>query len=128
MSSTMVWGLAGLGISLFAIFLVYRWNRYSKQIPNELAGQTLKVWAALGPYKSGVESARALRAAYQAVLGSDVHVSIERALKEHSKQFDEDPDKWEGIRCKSPTPEQLDEETRRYVRLAREIFAGDCHG
>ena len=58
--------------------------------------QVMSIWAALGPFRNGFESAEAMKCAWIAVLGS---VSEPRLLIKHADSFDAHPRQWESIRA-----------------------------
>ncbi len=55
-------------------------------------------WAAMGPFKSGQDSANAMRAAHQAILGPRKASKVEEGLSKHAAAFDSNPKFWEQTR------------------------------
>ena len=65
---------------------------------SDLAKQIFPVWAALGPFNSGAESAAAMRNAYLAVFGANQTEEMADAIEGHETAYDADPETWEETR------------------------------
>ncbi len=86
--------VAWAGMLLSVAWLVYR-ARTSRGV-SAVFDQVMSIWAALGPFRNGFESAEAMKCAWIAVLGS---VGESRLLDKHADSFDAHPHRWESIRA-----------------------------
>lgn len=75
--------------------LVRSWTRNSA---SNMARQVFPVWAAQGPFRSGAESAAAMRKAWLAVFGPEQTGKMADAIKQHETAYDEHPETWEKTR------------------------------
>lgn len=104
-----------IGILALAAIAVYIRNRsrYS-------ARDVIIVWAALGPFESATESARALAAATKAVLGEPGE-KLRESFHEHKISFADSPEEWaENQRLGAAAVQKRHE---KYIATARELLA-----
>ena len=88
--------------TLTAILIYFVWDRWltkkGHQQATEIMLSVFPIWAALGPFKSGLESSQALKAAYSVVMSSSEAESSNHMFIEHQISYEEDPDHWEEAR------------------------------
>ena len=112
--------LAVLTVLLVSAVVFWWWRR--KRVITKAAGMAksvFPVWAALGPFDSGKNSAVAMRYAFLAC-GIDFD---EEALNRHQIAYDRNPEGWEENRRMAI--EHRSEETELYVTVARSIEASE---
>lgn len=111
-----------LGLIFLAVAIVKR-VRKSLAIAEaaDVVQEVYPVWAALGPFQSGVESARAMRYAYAAVIGPVE--TIERfgtdVFDKHAQAFDSGSE-WSTLRESCLT--QPCKNTSEYLKTARQMM------
>ncbi len=91
------------GALLSVAWLVYR-ARTARGV-SAIFDRVMSIWAALGPFRNGWESAEALKCAWIAVLGA---VGQPNLLDQHADSYDAHPRRWESIRAenlKATTPD-----------------------
>jgi hypothetical protein len=110
---------AWAGVLLGVAWLVYR-ARTARGI-SAVFDHIMSIWAALGPFINGWESAEALRCAWIAVLGS---VGEPNLLNQHADSYNAHPLRWESIRVEklkatTPNPHHFAKAKRLLDRGAR---------
>ena len=113
-----------IGIFIFAAILIYVvWDRWLTKKGHQQATETMlsiyPIWAALGPFNSGLESSRALKAAYIVKESSSEAERINHMFIGHQTAYEEDPDHWEEARL-NWLSESVDLESK--VTLAKVIM------
>jgi hypothetical protein len=79
--------------------LIRKWkSNRADRLARGVANQVFPVWAAQGPFKSGAQSAAAMRNAYLAVLGPGEAEAMAEAIAGHALVYDRDPAEWEKTR------------------------------
>lgn len=122
--------MPGLDIALlialllaFVGFSLWRWQRRVKmwQEAQGRAQVVLAVWARQGPFRSGEDSAAAMRRAYLAVFGSEQaeQMGMSKALSGHVETYDADPETCE--RNRQQAAELSDHEIERLVDVAKRL-------
>ena len=71
------------------------WEKDAKNGADDVFVKINAVWAVQGPFKSGAESAQAMRYATKAAGGPD---SFYDRINTHAAAYDAHRDRWEGIR------------------------------
>ena len=89
---------------LMAAFSYFLWdrsikNRAHKNVNDELIS-TAPLWAALGPFRDGEDSAKAWKAAYTVVTSAAKAESRSSAFDAHRQKYDESPEEMEEGRLK----------------------------
>ena len=92
--------LVGLIGIVIVIVLAIRRLLFSRALKtaSDMAKQVFPVWAAQGPFDSGVQSAAAMRNAYLAVFGANQTEEMADAIEGHEAAYDADPETWEETR------------------------------
>ena len=111
--------VAWAGALLSVAWLVYR-ARTTRGV-SAVFHRVMSIWAALGPFRSGWESAEAMKCAWIAVLGS---VGEPNLLDKHADSYDAHPHLWESIRAEklkatTPDPHHFAKAKRLFSRGAR---------
>ena len=78
------------------------------------------VWAGLGPFENGAKSARAMKAAYAAVLGPEEAAKAEESFEKHWIAYDQDPEDWENLRKEAL---KANSEINDYITMAKALIA-----
>ena len=89
----------------------------------EVTRDVYPVWAAQGPFDSGVRSAAAMRYAYLAVRGPEEAQRMSEGIARHAQAFDADPGVWEKLRQDSLN--LAGPKTEDYVTVAKGLAAAD---
>jgi len=76
------------------------WRQYESYKVSKMEQDVLSVWAGLGPFKSGVESANAVKSAHISIYGLEIPSELQEGFIGHQAAYDLDPDGWEDIRQK----------------------------
>jgi len=113
-----------IGFFTFTAILIYFvWDRWCTKKGHQQATETMlsvyPIWAALGPFNSGLESSEALKAAYSVIKSSSDAESKDHMFIGHQIAYEEKPDDWEEIRL-SFLSESVDLESQ--VTLAQVIM------
>jgi len=109
-----------MALSILFVLGVLLWWWRRKRARTKAGGMAqaiFPVWAELGPFDSGKNSAVAMRYAFLAC-GVDLD---EEALNTHQIAYDQNPERWEENRRLAK--ERYDEEMEYYVTVARCIEA-----
>jgi hypothetical protein len=85
-----------LATVLFIIFKLF-YKKHVNQQAEELVKRVYAIWARLGPFKCGADSAKAMEYASVAVI-KNFEKSSPIDVKGHSMAFDNSPDRWEEVR------------------------------
>jgi hypothetical protein len=85
-----------LATALFVIFKIF-YKKHVNQEAEELVGRVYAIWARLGPFNNGADSAKAMEYASAAVM-KNFEESSPIDVKGHSISFDKAPDRWEEVR------------------------------
>jgi hypothetical protein len=94
---------------------------YSLKLAKSVVSDVFPVWANLGPFQNGEESAFAFRAAYEAVKGLESAVQAEMGgvFEKHKAAFDLDAEGWEQTRFESAEDIAAD---NNVLRMAKGLF------
>jgi hypothetical protein len=94
---------------------------YGLKLAKSVVSDVFPVWANLGPFQNGEESAFAFRAAYEAVKGLESAVQAEMGgvFEEHKAAFDLNAEGWEQIRFESADDIAPDDNV---LRIAKGLF------
>ena len=87
-----------LAIAVVAILLRSWFASRGRDRGSNIAREVLAVWAVKGPFKSGEQSAAAMRYAHIDVLGPEGAESFVETIAKHAVAFDNEPDEWEQVR------------------------------
>lgn len=79
------------------------------------------VWAGLGPFENGAKSARAMQAAWAAVLGPEEAADAEEAFERHVVAYDQGPESWDSLRIDAL--KKTSSETNDYIIMAKALIA-----
>lgn len=119
----------GSTVTIIAILIVlgaaaFWWWRRKRAFTKAsgMAKSVFPVWAALGPFDSGKQSAAAMRYAFMAC---ELEID-ERTLNGHELAYDRNPEEWEQNRLKAT--EHRSEDTEFYVTVARSFEAAEFLG
>ncbi len=83
----------------------------------------LPVWAALGPFKSGKDSASALNYAYMAIMGPEEAEKISQEVSLHAVAYKSNPEKWEKVRQEAAS--EIGPDLEDFIALAKGFQAMD---
>jgi len=117
------------GLVFLAKVVFKRWVKTKAMTEvGEVVQEVYPVWAALGPFDSGVESARAMRYAFAAVIGPVEAMQMlgEEPFVKHAQSFDSSSE-WETLRqglLKNPRS-KTDEHTKTARMLLQYNFLND---
>ena len=89
------------GIAGASVLLWYLWRKYIFHQASKMAQKVFPVWAGQGPFENGAESARAMKAAYTAVMGPEKATEAQDSIEKHQIVYDQDPETWENLREES---------------------------
>jgi len=110
------------------IIAFYSYKRFTTNRAAQLTTEIYAVWAAQGPFKSGDESAKAMKYAHAAVRGIetiDEPIIIE-AIQKHSEAYNANPKRWESIRQEALLSAK-GEKYEKHIELARKYAAREEH-
>jgi len=110
--------LGGIAAGSFILWIL--WRQYIYRQVSKMAKKIFPVWAGQGPFENGTESARAMKAAYAAVLGPEKAAEAQESINEHQIIYDQDPDTWENLRKESL---QASREINDYITIAEGLAA-----
>ena len=124
---TWLYVLASVAFGVFVAAIVLRRWVHSRgwRLASDWAKETFPVWAALGPFKNGTESAIALGYAFLVVRGIEFSAKSAKALKHHVEVYDADPDTWEENRQLALQNSTYDVST--YVEKALQLRDGTAN-
>jgi len=110
------------GIAAGCVLLWFLWRQYIFHQASKMAQKVFPVWAGQGPFENGAESARAMKAAYTAVMGPEKAAEAQDSIKKHQIVYDQDPQTWENLRKESL---QASREINDFITVAEGIAAMD---
>ena len=95
------------------------WKRHIKNNTQNILIKVMPVWASLGPFSNGTESALAMNASYIAVLGSKESEEKADVIESHEDSFNKEPAEWERVRRIS---KRASREINDFITIAEEIY------
>lgn len=120
--STIFWVLCAVAIGVVFV-LRRRLKSHAFKQGADIARQVFPVWAALGPFESGKQSATAMRHAALAVLGNEGAELMAEAFIQHIAAYDSRPTDWEQTRQQAAR--SLGPDNKKFVSIARALAATD---
>lgn len=108
------------GIAAGCILLWFLWRRHIFHQASKMVQKVFPVWAGQGPFESGTESARAMKAAYAAVMGPEKAAEAKDSIEKHQIAYDQDHATWENLRKKSLEESR---EFNDYITIAKGLAA-----
>ncbi len=113
------------GVTVAAVGVWLSVKTFSRRRASIVARRVFPVWAAQGPFATGLESATAMRYAWQAVSGGRQKVDrMAKQFSKHAASYDADPAAWEETR--SVSLRVANSELSSYVAEAKRLRAVDA--